>query len=87
MALLEIRDLVVRYGEIEALRGISINVEPDLSHFAAIVPCGVADPHYGVTSLVDLGHPVTMADVDIALRQAFEEVFGSANARLPEATV
>ena len=77
----------VRLRRWVSFHGISINVEPDLSHFAAIVPCGVADPRYGVTSLVDLGHPVTMADVDIALRQAFEEVFGSANARLPEATV
>jgi len=77
----------VRLRRWVSFHGISINVEPDLSHFAAIVPCGVADPRYGVTSLVDLGHPVTMADVDIALRQAFEEVFGSANARLPEATI
>jgi lipoyl(octanoyl) transferase len=61
-----------------SFHGISINVEPDLSHFEAIVPCGVADPRYGVTSLVDLGHPVSMADVDIALRQAFEQVFGAA---------
>ncbi|MGY4419521.1 lipoate-protein ligase B [Bradyrhizobium sp. JR6.1] len=66
---------------------IAINVEPDLSHFQAIVPCGVVDPRYGVTSLVDLGLPVTMADVDIALRQAFTEVFGDTAARLPEATV
>jgi lipoyl(octanoyl) transferase len=51
------------------------------------VPCGVADPRYGVTSLADLGHILTMADVDIALRQAFEEVFGSTNAGLPEAIV
>ena len=57
------------------------------SHFSAIVPCGVADPRYGVTSLVDLGLPVTMADVDVALRQAFGEVFGAgARRRLPEAT-
>src|ERR1700716_2553800 len=63
-----------------SFHGIAINVEPDLSHFTAIVPCGVADPRFGVPSLVDLGHPVTMADVDIALRQAFEEVFGSASA-------
>jgi len=62
-------------------------VEPDLAHFAAIVPCGVADPRYGVTSLVDLGHPMTMADLDIALRQAFEEVFGSVKTRLPEAII
>ncbi len=62
-------------------------MEPDLSHFDAIVPCGVADPRYGVTSLADLGHVLTMADVDIALRQAFTEVFGAVEARLPEATV
>ena len=47
----------------------------------------MADPRYGVTSLVDLGHPVTMADVDLALRQAFGEVFGSVKARRPEATI
>ena len=67
--------------------GIAVNVEPDLTHFEAIVPCGVADPRYGVTSLVDLGHPVTMADVDLALRPAFEEVFGTAKARRPETTI
>src|SRR5712664_1682362 len=77
----------VRLRRWVSFHGISINVEPDLLHFAAIVPCGVADPRYGVTSLVDLGHPLTMADVDIALRQAFEEVFGSVEARLPEATI
>jgi len=69
-----------------SFHGIAINVEPELSHFSAIVPCGVVDPRYGVTSLVDLGHPVTMADVDVALRRAFEDVFGPAQARLPEAT-
>src|SRR3979411_897891 len=77
----------VRLRRWVSFHGISINVEPDLSHFAATVPCGVADPRYGVTSLADLGHPVTMADVDIALRKAVAEVFGPANARLPEATV
>jgi lipoyl(octanoyl) transferase len=56
--------------------GISLNVEPDLSHFSGIVPCGVAERHFGVTSLVDLGLPVTMADTDEALREAFTEVFG-----------
>ncbi len=61
-------------------------MEPDLTHFDAIVPCGVADPRYGVTSLVDLGHPASMADVDVALRQAFEQVFGAVESRLPEAT-
>ena len=76
----------VRLKHWVSLHGISLNVEPDLSHFDAIVPCGVADPRFGVTSLVDLGHTPTMADVDIALRQAFEEVFGPVQARLPEAT-
>jgi lipoyl(octanoyl) transferase len=76
----------VRLKRWVSFHGIAINVEPDLSHFSAIVPCGVSDRRFGVTSLVDLGHPVGMADVDVALRQAFEDVFGVAKARLPEAT-
>jgi lipoyl(octanoyl) transferase len=56
-----------------SFHGISINVEPDLSHFAGIVPCGIAD--HGVTSLVDLGLPVTMADLDVALKQSFGDHF------------
>ncbi|MBK9082813.1 MAG: lipoyl(octanoyl) transferase LipB [Rhizobiales bacterium] len=59
-----------------SFHGISINVEPDLSHFAGIVPCGIADRHFGVTSLVDLGVPAVMEDLDVALRAAFETVFG-----------
>jgi lipoyl(octanoyl) transferase len=58
------------------LHGISLNVDPDLTHFSGIVPCGVSEQRYGVTSLVDLGLPVTMADVDLALRQEFEALFG-----------
>lgn len=58
------------------LHGIALNVEPDLSHYSGITPCGIAQAHLGVTSLVDLGLPVTMAEVDVALRVAFEEVFG-----------
>lgn len=54
--------------------GIALNVEPDLGHFDGIVPCGIAG--HGVTSLVDLGLPVTMADTDVALSACFEEVFG-----------
>jgi lipoyl(octanoyl) transferase len=77
----------VRLRRWVSFHGISINVEPDLTHFEAIVPCGVADPRYGVTSLADLGHIATMSDVDIALQQAFTEVFGPVKARLPEATV
>src|SRR5580692_6833234 len=67
----------VRLRRWVSFHGIAINVEPDLTHFDAIVPCGVADPRYGVTSLVDLGHPVTTPDVDVALRQAFADVFGA----------
>lgn len=77
----------VRLRRWVSFHGIAINVEPELSHFGAIVPCGVVDPRYGVTSLVDLGLPVTMEDVDVALRQAFDEVFGATRVRLPEATV
>ncbi|MBF9234187.1 lipoyl(octanoyl) transferase LipB [Microvirga alba] len=54
--------------------GISLNVEPDLSHFSGIVPCGVTE--HGVTSLVDLGRIVTMPEVDAVMRRAFEEIFG-----------
>lgn len=68
----------VRLKRWVSFHGIAINVEPELSHFTAIVPCGVVDPRYGVTSLVDLGLPVTMSDVDLALREAFAEVFGEA---------
>jgi lipoyl(octanoyl) transferase len=75
----------VRLRRWVSFHGIAINVEPDLSHFSAIVPCGVVDARYGVTSLVDLGLPVTMEDVDVALRRAFEEVFGATAAQLPEA--
>ncbi len=63
----------VRVRRWVAFHGISLNVEPDLTHYDGIVPCGIEG--YGVTSLVDLGLPVTMADVDLALRAAFESVF------------
>jgi lipoyl(octanoyl) transferase len=66
----------VRLKRWVSLHGIAINVEPELSHFSGIVPCGVVDPRYGVTSLVDLGLPVTIHDLDVALKHAFEEVFG-----------
>lgn len=64
----------VRVRRWTTLHGISLNVEPDLTHYAGIVPCGVRD--HGVTSLADLGRVVGMAEVDMALREAFEEVFG-----------
>jgi lipoyl(octanoyl) transferase len=75
----------VRLKRWVSFHGIAINVDPDLTHFSAIVPCGVADPRYGVTSLLDLGHPASLADVDIALRQAFEQTFGAIEGRLPGA--
>jgi len=65
----------VRIRHWVSFHGLSINVEPDLSHYAGIVPCGIAD--HGVTSLVDLGLPVTLADLDAALAETFEEVFGA----------
>jgi lipoyl(octanoyl) transferase len=77
----------VRLRRWVSFHGIAINVEPELSHFSAIVPCGVVDARYGVTSLVDLGLPLTMEDVDIALRQAFAEVFGDTKMLLPETTI
>ena len=64
----------VRVRRWVTFHGLSLNVEPDLSHFAGIVPCGISE--HGVTSLVDLGLPVTMDDVDVALRETFEDVFG-----------
>jgi len=57
-----------------SFHGISLNVEPDLSHFSGIVPCGVTE--HGVTSLVDLGLPVTMDEADAALKRSFAKVFG-----------
>jgi len=76
----------VRMRRWVSYHGIAINVAPDLTHFAGIVPCGLADPRYGVTSLADLGRAAAKADVDIALRQAFEDVFGSKTC-LPEKTI
>lgn len=61
----------VRVRRWVAFHGIAINVEPDLSHYHAIIPCGVRD--YGVTSLVDLGVPVSLHDLDIALKEVFDE--------------
>jgi lipoyl(octanoyl) transferase len=59
------------------LHGMALNVDCDLSHYAGIVPCGVAEPHYGVTSLADLGLAVTTAEVDAVLQREFEQLFGT----------
>ncbi len=63
-----------------SFHGISLNVEPDLSHFDGIIPCGIQEDGLGVTSLVDLGYPVTFAEVDEALRQTFITRFGAVSA-------
>jgi len=65
----------VRLRKWVSFHGIAINVEPDLEHFGGIVPCGIADDRLGVTSLVDLGLPVTLHDLDMALMDSFEDVF------------
>lgn len=72
----KISALGIRLKKWVSFHGISLNVEPDLSHFGGITPCGVSDPQFGVTSLVDLGLPVSLADVDIALKQALGDTFG-----------
>ena len=66
--------LGIRLRKWVTFHGLSLNVEPNLDHFSGIVPCGISG--YGVTSLVELGLPVTMDDVDLYLRNAFENVFG-----------
>ncbi len=68
----------IRVRQWVTLHGFALNVEPELSHFSGIVPCGVADRRYGVTSLADLGIPVSLPEVDVALRAAFEPLFGAA---------
>src|SRR5471032_3128967 len=67
----------IRVTQWVTLHGMALNVEPDLSHSSGIVPCGVSEQRYGVTSLVDLGLPVTMPEVDIILRREFEPLFGA----------
>ncbi len=65
----------IRLRKWVSFHGISINVEPNLEHFGGIVPCGIQD--HGVTSLVDLGLPVTLSDVDVALKRSFSHVFAA----------
>ncbi len=71
----KIAALGVRVRHWVTFHGVSLNVEPDLRHYRGIVPCGVQE--YGVTSLVDLGLPVTMPEVDTRLRANFERTFGA----------
>ena len=69
----KIAALGIRLRKWVSFHGLSINVDPDLSHFDGIVPCGIRE--HGVTSLVDLGLPVTMTDVDVALKRTFKTIF------------
>jgi lipoyl(octanoyl) transferase len=70
----KIAALGVRIKRWVTLHGVALNVEPDLTHFSGIVPCGVTA--HGVTSLADLGIAVSMTDVDVALKQSFQKIFG-----------
>lgn len=72
----------VRVRKWVTFHGLALNVDPDLSHFGGIVPCGIAD--HGVTSLAALGLPVTMDDVDVVLRQTFDDIFGIEARPMPE---
>ena len=66
----------VRVRRWATLHGVALNVDPYLTHFSGIAPCGIREAYYGVTSLADLGRPATIAQADAALRTAFETVFG-----------
>jgi lipoyl(octanoyl) transferase len=76
----------IRVRQWVTLHGFALNVEPDLSHFSGIVPCGIAEPRFGVTSLADLGCMATMPEVDMALRAAFEPLFGAVASVQPVAS-
>ena len=67
----------VRVQRWVTLHGFALNVNPELSHFSGIVPCGIADARYGITSLADLGRSVSMAEVDDVLRAEFEPLLGA----------
>jgi lipoyl(octanoyl) transferase len=66
----------IRVRQWVTMHGFALNIDPDLSHFSGIVPCGVSDRRYGVTSLADLGLALSMPEVDKVLRAAFEPLFG-----------
>jgi lipoyl(octanoyl) transferase len=66
----------IRVSRWVTLHGVALNVEPELSHFGGIVPCGVTEQRFGVTSLADLGHIVSLPDVDAVMRREFELLFG-----------
>jgi len=67
----------IRVKQWVTLHGMALNIEPDLTHFSGIVPCGVSEQRYGVTSLADLRITVSMPEVDMVLRREFETLFGT----------
>jgi lipoyl(octanoyl) transferase len=67
----------IRVRQWVTLHGFALNVEPELSHFSGIVPCGITEPRFGVTSLAELGLTVSMPEVDMALQAAFQPLFGA----------
>ncbi|MDF1846585.1 MAG: lipoyl(octanoyl) transferase LipB [Parvibaculaceae bacterium] len=67
----------VRVRKWVTFHGVSLNIDPDLEHFSGIVPCGVSE--HGVTSLEDLGQIVSTAEIDMVMKQKFEEIFQSAS--------
>jgi lipoyl(octanoyl) transferase len=76
----------IRVKQWVTLHGIALNVEPELSHFNGIVPCGVHEERYGVTSLADLGHLVTMPEVDMIMRREFAPLFGATDDQASRST-
>jgi lipoyl(octanoyl) transferase len=72
----KIAALGVRVRRWATFHGVALNVAPNLSHFAGVVPCGISDPHWGVTSLRELGFATALEEADAALRAAFERRFG-----------
>jgi lipoyl(octanoyl) transferase len=75
----KIAALGIRVRKGVTFHGVSLNVAPDLLHFSAIMPCGISEPRYGVTSLADLSVQASMAEVDEVLREKFDEVFFSSS--------
>lgn len=76
----------VRVSRWVTSHGVALNVSPDLEHFSGIVPCGIAEPRFGVTSLAALGVSVPMVEVDKVLRETFEDVFGIEEAQMDRIT-
>jgi lipoyl(octanoyl) transferase len=76
----------IRVKQWVTLHGMALNIAPDLSHFSGIVPCGVSEKRYGVTSLADLGIQASMADVDKVLRREFDALFGQPAGQMVDST-